>query len=129
MGMNYLLVFIGGGFGAACRYGVSLLSARLFGTGFPAGTLGINLLGALLMGILVEYALIKGNFPPHLKLLLATGVLGGFTTFSTFALEIIELFQRGQTIAAISYALGSIIAGAAAVLLGMWLVRQVLVVS
>lgn len=126
MRMDYLIVFLGGGVGSTCRYGVNMLSTRWFGTGFPVGTLSINLFAALLMGMVVEFAFTKGNLSPHLKLLLTTGLLGGFSTFSAFALEIVELFQRGQTTAAVGYAVVSVIVGAAAVVLGMWLVRQAL---
>lgn len=126
MRTDYLIVFLGGGIGSACRHGVNLLSARWFGGEWPAGTLTINVLGSLLMGMIAAYAMSRGSLSPHLKLLLMTGLLGGFTTFSAFSLEIVQLFQRGQTASAVAYATLSVLAGVAAILLGMWLTQQVI---
>ena len=124
MRTDFLIVFLGGGIGAALRHGVNLLSTRLFNTSFPAGTFAINLTGALIMGMVIEYALSKGTLSLQMKLLITTGVLGGFTTFSTFSMEIVQLFQRGQAAMAIGYASASLVLGVCAAALGVWLVRQ-----
>ena len=82
--MGYLIVFLGGGLGAALRHGVNLAAARFFGAGFPYGTLVINVLGSLAMGLIAEYFALKVGMPQRWRLFLTTGVLGGFTTFSAF---------------------------------------------
>lgn len=122
--MAYLLVFLGGGLGSSARHGLNVLAARLFGAGFPVGTLFVNVLGAFLMGAVVEYCTQRIGVPGHLKLFLTTGILGGFTTFSTFMLEISVLHGRGETLAAIFYAACSIVLGLAAIYLGMMAIRH-----
>ena len=82
--MAYLIVFLGGGLGAALRHGINLASARAFGTGFPYGTLLINITGSLVMGLAAAYFAFKGDASQHWRLFLTTGILGGFTTFSAF---------------------------------------------
>lgn len=89
MRIEYLMVFIGGSFGAVCRYALSMLIKRLISIEFPVSTFIINLSGSFLMGILLSAH--PGNFN---QLLLGTGFMGGFTTFSTFQLENITLFQE-----------------------------------
>src|SRR5580693_5648091 len=91
--MGYLIVFLGGGLGAALRHGVNLAAARLFGMGFPYGTLVINVLGSLAMGLIAEYFALKIGLPQRWRLFLTTGVLGGFTTFSAFSLEAALLYE------------------------------------
>ena len=92
--MNYLIVFLGAGIGGAGRHGVNVLAARLVGTAFPAGTLVINVLGCLLMGLIAGFFAFRGHLPQEARLFLATGVLGGFTTFSSVAVETALLAQR-----------------------------------
>lgn len=122
--MGFLIVFLGGGFGSACRYGVGLLGIRLLGNSFPYGTLFINIFGSFLMGAVVELFALKGQLPPSARLLLTTGVIGGFTTFSTFSLETVMLFQRGSTAAAVIYVLASVLLGLAALVLAMMMIRH-----
>lgn len=121
--MEFLLVFLGGGLGSAARHGTNLLAARWLGTQYPLGTLGINVLGAFAMGVVVEYWASRSGLSPQARLFLTTGILGGFTTFSTFALEIAALQLRGEIAAAALYALGSLVLGVAAIYAGMALVR------
>jgi protein CrcB len=83
--MGFLIVFLGGGLGAALRHGVNLLSARLLGTGFNYATLFENVSGSVVMGLLVGYFAFKGGVPQHWRLFLTTGILGGYTTFSAFS--------------------------------------------
>ena len=94
--MGFLIVFLGGGLGAALRHGVNLLSARLLGTGFNYTTLLENVSGSVVMGLLVGYFAFKGGVPQHRRLFLTTGILGGYTTFSAFSLDTILLYQRGE---------------------------------
>ena len=95
--LNLLLAGLGGFLGAAGRYGLSSLTQRWAGSGyFPVGTLVVNVLGCLVMGVLVGLAEARGPFTPHVRVLVLTGVLGGFTTFSAFGFETVELFRVGQ---------------------------------
>ncbi len=84
--MLYLIVFIGAGIGGALRHGVNVWAARMFGFGFPFGTLIVNIVGSLLMGVLAGLFVYRaGLVPQHARLFLTTGILGGFTTFSASA--------------------------------------------
>ena len=123
--MDYLLVFAGGGIGAALRHWVNGISLALYGPGYPWGTLFINVSGSLLMGVVVELATLKIGMPAHVRLFIATGILGGYTTFSTFSLETGLLHARGDTAAAIAYALGSLVLGVAGFFAGMHGVRAI----
>ena len=93
--MNYLIVFGGAGLGGALRHGVNVAAMRLGFTAFPIGTLTVNILGSFLMGLIAEYFALKGHLPQSWRLFLTTGVLGGFTTFSAFSLEV-ALFLAAQ---------------------------------
>ena len=85
---GFLMVFLGGGIGAALRHGVNLLSARWLGTAFPYATLFENVTGSLVMGLIAGYFAFKGDASQHLRLFLTTGILGGYTTFSAFSLDV-----------------------------------------
>jgi CrcB protein len=122
--MIYLIVFIGAGLGGSARQAINLFAAK-WGFAFPYGTLFINVLGSLLMGIVAEYAIRRG-LPGHWRLFLATGILGGFTTFSTFSLETAALYERGEVLSAIAYVLASLIIGVGGLFVGLFLVRQIL---
>jgi fluoride exporter len=121
--MNYLIVFLGGGIGAAARHGINVLSVLYFGTRYPIGTFSINVGGSLLIGILASSMALRIHLPPELRLFLVTGIIGGFTTFSAFSLEIGLLYQRGETVAAASYAIASVVCSVLAMFAGMALVR------
>ena len=121
-----LLVFVGGGLGAALRHGVNLLSLRWVGSGWPWGTLFINVSGSVLMGVVAALFSLKLSLPPLLRPFIATGILGGYTTFSTFSLETALLFERGQPGPALLYALGSVLLGVAGLFAGMAVVRAAL---
>ena len=95
--MVYLIVFLGGGLGAAMRHGVNVAAARTLGTGFPYGTLTVNVVGSLAMGLFAAYFAFKGDASQHWRLFFTTGVLGGFTTFSAFSLDAVLLYERGQS--------------------------------
>ena len=121
--MSYVLVFIGAGIGGALRHGVNLAAMRLVGTGFPFGTLFVNALGSLAMGMIVEYWALRSGLPQPARLFLTTGVLGGFTTFSTFSLETALLWERGATATAAAYVAASVALSLGAMFGGLWLVR------
>jgi CrcB protein len=121
--MDYLLVFAGGGIGAALRHWVNGLAAGLLGTAYPWGTLFINVSGSLLMGVVIELAALKVGMPAQVRLFIATGILGGYTTFSTFSLEAGLLHTRGDTALAVGYAMGSVLLGVGGFFLGMHAVR------
>jgi len=117
-------VFLGGGIGSALRYGVGRVSLAVAGSNFPLGTLIVNLLGCTLMGVLAEWlALRDTGIDASVKLFLATGLLGGFTTFSAFALDAVALWQRGEMWTAAAYATGSVVLSIAGFLAGMALMR------
>lgn len=122
--MAYLMVFIGGGIGAALRHGVNLGTARLFGTSFPYGTLTVNIVGCLVMGLLAGYFAFKGDVSQHWRLFMTTGILGGFTTFSAFSLDVALLYERGEIGLAATYVLASVVVSLVAVFAGLALMRS-----
>jgi CrcB protein len=122
-GMGYLIVFVGAGIGGAMRHGVNSLAALLLGTGFPFGTLAVNVVGSLAMGLIVEYLALMGEVSQHWRLFLATGVLGGFTTFSAFSLDAALLVERHAYGAAAGYMVGSVAASLAALFFGLAIFR------
>jgi fluoride exporter len=117
------LVALGGAIGASLRYLTGLAAQRAFGPGFPVGTLIVNVLGCLAMGALA--ALLADKTSPRLAPFLMTGILGGFTTYSAFALDAVSLWQRGDPGPALTYILATTAGSLAAVLAGMALVRAV----
>src|ERR1044072_3916860 len=94
--MGFLIVFLGGGIGAALRHGVNLTSARLIGTAFPYATLFENVTGSFMMGGLAAYFAFKGDASQSWRLFLTTGILGGYTTFSAFSLDVALQYERGE---------------------------------
>jgi len=122
--MAYLIVFLGGGLGAALRHGINIASARAFGTGFPYGTLLINITGSLVMGLAAAYFAFKGDASQHWRLFLTTGILGGYTTFSTFSLDAALLYERGEVGPAAIYVLASVALSIAGLFAGFALVRS-----
>ena len=124
MGGGYLIVFIGGGLGAALRHGVNRASLFYFGPDFPYGTLLVNVLGAFLMGALAELFLVKGGGSQEFRLFLTTGVLGGFTTFSAFSLDAALMWQRSDYTALGLYIAASVFLSIGALFVGMTVVRM-----
>ncbi len=124
--LGYLIVFFGGGCGAAIRHGINRLSLVL-NPDFPAGTMLINILGCLLMGVFASWFASKGEAVSQpMRLLLTTGLLGGFTTFSAFSLDAAYLWQRGQVAAAALYVVGSVGLSLLAVFAGLAISRPML---
>jgi CrcB protein len=121
---GFLIVFIGGGIGAALRHGVNLLAARLFGTAFPWGTLFENVTGSFVMGLLAAYFAFRTGSSQPMRLFLTTGVLGGYTTFSAFSLEVALLYERGDVALALAYVLASVLFAVGGLFAGLALVRH-----
>jgi CrcB protein len=125
--MNTLLaVAAGGAIGAGARHLFNLQALRLFGPNFPWGTVGVNIVGSLLMGVLVGFFAFKADLSPEWRSFLATGILGGFTTFSAFSLDAANLMQRGDMGLAFAYMGGSVAVGIGALFLGLFLVKAML---
>ena len=122
--MGFLIVFLGGGIGAALRHGVNLLSARLLGTAFPYATLIENVTGSLVMGMLAAWFAFKGDASQGWRLFLTTGILGGYTTFSAFSLDAALLYQRGELGLAALYVLASVALSIGGLFAGLALVRN-----
>ena len=116
---GYLAVFVGGGLGASLRHAVNRTSLAYFGPAFPYGTLIVNVLGGLLMGVLAELFLAKGGGSQELRLFLTTGFLGGFTTFSAFSLDAALMWQRSDYAALASYIIASVLLSIMALFIGM----------
>ncbi len=119
------VIMTGGALGAGGRYLVSNAFLRLMGPGFPWGTFAVNVVGCFLMGVLIETLARKGGVvSSEMRSFLATGVLGGFTTFSAFSLDTAELWEHGTGGLAFAYVLASVLLSIAALFAGLWLVRQ-----
>ena len=122
--LHLLLVAAGGATGSVLRYLVGHWSIRLLGPWFPWGTMILNVLGSFAIGVLAELIARKLDDSLEMRLLLVTGFLGGFTTFSAFSLDALVLFERGATGAAAAYILGSVGISLAAVMGGLALGRS-----
>ena len=125
--MTYLIVFLGGGIGAALRHGFNLGFARTLGTAFPYATMFENVTGSLAMGLLIGWFAHRsgmgGGVPQHWQLFLTTGVLGGYTTFSAFSLDAAVLYERGAIGAAALYVGLSVVLSIAGLFAAMAVVR------
>ncbi|MBZ9654931.1 fluoride efflux transporter CrcB [Phyllobacterium lublinensis] len=118
-----LLVASGGAIGSVARYLVGILATRILGAAFPFGTLAVNVIGGLLMGLFVELLARRFDGSAELRLFVAVGILGGFTTFSSFSLDVVVLWQRGELGLALIYVLASVILSIGALFFGLWLAR------
>lgn len=126
--LGFFLVFLGSGLGGMLRHGAGVISLAWLGEGFPYGTLFVNVIGSALLGAVIgffAFSQIGGPFSQQdLRLFLTTGVMGGFTTFSTFSLDTVTLWERGQHIGAVLYVLISVIVSISALFAAMWLARR-----
>lgn len=121
---HLLLAAVGGALGASARHLVNVAMLAWFGPGFPWATFTVNVVGSLIMGIVVEALMpLSGASGAAWRIFLATGILGGFTTFSAFSLDTWLLYERGQHVALVLYVALSVILSVAALVLGMALVR------
>ena len=116
---------IGGAAGAGLRWEFGRFALRHWGPGFPWGTLGVNLLGGLLMGVIAGAMVQEGSSDRPLWLLLAVGLLGGFTTFSAFSLDLFAMLERGRPGVAALYAAASVLGSLLLLALGWWAARAV----
>ena len=121
-----LLVAGGGAAGSLLRYFVGQWSLRLWGPNFPWGTLIVNIVGCFIIGVFAEMIARRFNASADLRLLLITGFLGGFTTFSAFSLDAISLFERGEAVMGGVYIAASVGISMAAVIAGLALMRALL---
>jgi CrcB protein len=122
---SLLLVMAGGAVGAGLRYEAGRLALSRLGPGFPWGTLAVNLIGGLLIGLLAGAMTANGGLERPLWLLLAVGLLGGFTTFSAFSFDMFAMIERGQAGLAAGYALGSVAGALGLLFVGIWIARAV----
>ena len=122
--MPYFIVFLGAGIGGALRHGVNVGAARLFGYGFPYGTLIVNVVGSFAIGLLAGYFAFRPGIGQHVRLFLTTGLLGGFTTFSAFSLDTALLVERHHYALAAGYVAGSVAAGLVALFVGLALFER-----
>ena len=120
---NLYLVMLGGAIGAAFRYGVGTFAARQLGPSLPWGTLIANISGAFLAGLLTAFLIGEGDGAEPLRLFLAVGVLGGFTTFSAFSLEAVQMIQRGEAALAGAYIASSVAGSLLMTFVGFWAAR------
>lgn len=122
--MNTLLaVALGGAVGASARYGVGMLAWRIFGPGFSWATVSINIFGSFLLGLLVAYMALRGQLAPEWRAFWTVGVLGAFTTFSTFSMEAVDLMNRGHIAGFAAYVIVSVVGALTAFWVGLRLFR------
>lgn len=123
--LQTMLVFLGGGIGAAGRHGVNIAAQRLLGLDFPWGTPIVNIVGSLAMGLIAGWFAFKADagLSQHARLFLTTGILGGFTTFSAFSLDAALLWERGAVVGAATYVMASVAISIAGLFAGLAVVR------
>lgn len=114
---------IGGGLGALARYGSNAAAAQVLGSNFPWGTMMINIVGSFLMGLAVAKFMQIEGLSQEWRSFVTTGFLGGFTTFSAFSLDFVNLWERGEALYALAYMLASVIGSVLALFLALWIVR------
>jgi fluoride exporter len=119
-------VAAGGVIGAVARYLVYVATAHLLGTGFPYATLIVNIVGSFAMGVLIETMALVWSTSSEMRLFLATGILGAFTTFSTFSLDFVVLYERREWWPAALYVVASVVLSIGALFAGLLLMRRVL---
>jgi CrcB protein len=124
--MHHLfLVMLGGAVGAGARHLVGRAALGIWGPGFPVGTLAVNVIGGLAMGLLAGWLATRASGDEALRYLLGVGVLGGFTTFSAFSLETVLMIERGDYATALFYIVASVVLAIGAVFAGLQVSRMV----
>lgn len=121
---HYLAIALGGALGSVLRFALNEAISNRFGRAFPWGTLSINVIGSFLIGALVVLLLERWEVSPAVRLGLMVGVLGGFTTFSSFSLEVVNLMQNGAFLRAMTYVAASVTACILAAAAGIYLARS-----
>ena len=119
-------IALGGALGSVGRYLLAGWVGRQMGADFPWGTLAVNVIGGLVMGLLVEAMTLGWSASETTRVFLTVGILGGFTTFSAFSIETVQLFQRGEAAAALAYIAASVVLSVGAVWCGLRLMRLLL---
>jgi len=122
----FILVFLGGGLGCVLRHAVNEKGPGLWGVDYPWSTVFVNIVGSLAMGLIAGWFALRGHGGQLSRLFLTTGILGGFTTFSTFALDGSLLLERGQTLVGLAYIVGSVVVGIVALFAGLAIMRSLL---
>ena len=122
---GYLVVLLGAGLGGALRHAVNIASLRLLGSAFPYGTVTVNVIGSVIMGLLAGWFAHKADPGETWRLFLTTGILGGFTTFSTFSLETALLWERGQLWLSACYVLISVALSIVGLFSGLAFIRTI----
>ena len=117
------VIALGGALGALARYGVAIGTAHTIGVGFPWSTIIVNVMGSFLMGILIAKFATMEPVPQEIRHLCMTGFLGAFTTFSTFSLDFVTLWERGDMLQAFSYMAASVMLSILALFLALWIMR------
>ena len=118
-----LMVALGGALGSLTRYFVAGAVQPAWWPGFPFGIFVVNITGGLVMGLITGLAALKLNLTPEMRAFLTTGILGGYTTFSTFSLDSAMLMERGAYVQAGAYVVGSVVLSILALFGGLWLMR------
>lgn len=121
-----LLVFVGAGLGGVLRHLFNSSVAAVAGTAFPWGIMSINIIGSTAMGLVIGWFAMRGDASFDARLFLATGVLGGFTTFSAFSLDAVLLYERGQVSLAAFYVGASVLLSIAGLVVGLFAMRNFL---
>ncbi len=121
----WLSVAFGGALGASARYGIAAMMLRLMGPNFPWGTLTVNVVGSLAMGLLIEGLALRFSVSPEVRVLLVTGFLGGFTTFSAFSLDTANMIERHSYGPAMVYVLASVALSVGALFIGLMIGRAI----
>lgn len=124
--LNFAAVGIGGALGSMLRYAVALWSVERIGPGFPWHTAFINIVGSFFIGVIATYSQSASGLPPYVSAFAMVGVLGGFTTFSTFSYDTVVLLSDGAGGFALAYCLGTVLLGVSAALIGVALTRLAL---
>jgi CrcB protein len=117
-------IALGGALGAVGRYALSSQITHWIGPGFPWGILAVNVIGCFVMGVVAELGALTLNLSPEMRAFLTTGILGGFTTFSAFALDSAVMIERGDWVATAAYVAASVLGSIAALFLGLGVVRS-----
>jgi CrcB protein len=120
-----IAVGVGGGLGALLRYFLAGALQPPWWPGFPFGIFIVNITGGLAMGVITELAALKLQMTPEMRAFLTTGVLGGYTTFSTFSLDSALLMERGAYVQALTYIVGSVVLSILALFAGLWIIRAI----
>lgn len=124
--LNIVLVAVGGAFGSVCRYLTGILMTRLMGPAFPWGTITVNIVGSFAIGLLTELVARRFDASLEMRLLLVVGILGGFTTFSSFSLDTVALIEKGAVSSAVIYVFASVVVSLMATFAGFAVGRALL---